>query len=228
MIEKKVLNIMNKEIDLLFNYPKSKRNLQERVNIKTEEIRKVARKFGKEFFDGDRKFGYGGFNYNPKYWINVIPDFVNEYNLKNGAKILDVGCAKGFMLYDFYKYNSTFDLYGLDISDYAIKNSIEGVKNKLTVGCASNLNFPDNFFDLVISINTVHNLEKEKCRIALQEIQRVTKSDSFVTVDAYRNEHEQKRMYEWNLTAKTIMSTDEWKLFFLDSGFKGDFYCFIP
>ena len=89
------------EIDLLKNYPKPKRNLEKRLLEKTPIIIETARKFGEEFFDGDRKYGYGGFSYNPKYWSDVVLDFAKFYNLKPVAKILDVGCAKGYMLYDF-------------------------------------------------------------------------------------------------------------------------------
>ena len=97
---------MGNEIDLLAKYPKAKRDLTQRLESKTEEVRSVARKFDKEFFDGERKFGYGGFSYNSRYWSEVVKDFSNYYNLNDGSRILDVGCAKGFMLYDFYKLNS--------------------------------------------------------------------------------------------------------------------------
>ena len=219
---------MQKEINLLSKYPKSKRDLNERIENKSESIRKIARQFGKEFFDGDRNYGYGGFSYNSKYWRDVVTDFSDYYNLQNGSKILDVGCAKGFMLHDLKKLNRNFDICGLDISEYAIQNSIKEIKEFLTIGDAKSLPFPDNHFDLVISINTVHNLDKEECTMALKEIQRVTKKDSYITVDAYRDDKEKKRMYAWNLTAKTIMSVDEWKIFFDDINFKGDYYWFIP
>ncbi|MAV81875.1 MAG: methyltransferase type 11 [Pelagibacteraceae bacterium] len=216
------------EIDLLKNYPKSKRNLDERSMGTTSEVRAIARKFGKEFFDGDRKHGYGGFAYNSKFWENVIPDFVNFYNLKNGSKILDVGCAKGFMLFDFKQYNNNFILKGLDISRYAIENSKEEVRENLIVGDAKSLPFEDNTFDLVISINTIHNLELKDCGISLKEIERVTKKNSFITVDAYRNNEEKERMMKWNLTAKTIMSVEDWIDFFKSNNFNGDYYWFIP
>lgn len=219
---------MENEIDLLSKYPKSKRDLNKRIESKTDLVREVARKFDKEFFDGDRDYGYGGFVYNPKYWTDVVKDFSNFYELKNGSKILDVGCAKGFMLYDFKKLNKEFRVYGVDISNYAIKHSLEQVKNYLKVADARYLPFPDDYFDLVISINTVHNLDIKGCSDALREIQRVTKKNSYITVDAYRNEEEKKRMYDWNLTAKTIMSVDEWKLFFKKINFKGDYFWFIP
>ena len=219
---------MGNEVDLLVKYPKAKRDLTQRLESKTEEVRSVARKFDKEFFDGERKFGYGGFSYNSRYWSEVVKDFSNYYNLNDSSKILDVGCAKGFMLYDFYKLNSNLDLYGMDISKYAIDNSVPEIKNKLQVANATKLPYEDNFFDLVIAINTIHNLDRDECGIALKEISRVSKKNAFVTVDAFNNEDEKKRMYAWNLTAKTIMSIKDWKKFFSDSKYNGDFFWFIP
>ena len=219
---------MGKEIDLLINYPKAKRDLTKRLENKTEEVRNIARKFDKEFFDGDRKFGYGGFSYNPRYWSKVVEDFTDHYNLNEKSKILDVGCAKGFMLLDFNKLNPKFELHGIDISDYAIKNAVPEVKEKLKVANATSLPYDDNYFDLVISINTIHNLERDDCSIALKEISRVSKNNSFITVDAYNNDEEKERMYAWNLTAKTIMSVDEWKNFFKKNNYEGDYFWFIP
>lgn len=219
---------MGNEIDLLKNYPKAKRDLTKRLEQKSEEVRKVARRFGKEFFDGERQFGYGGFNYNPKFWTAVVKDFVNYYKLDDGSKILDVGCAKGFMLYDFKKFNNTFELHGVDISEYAIENSIEEIKDNLKVADAKQLPYEDNTFDLVIAINTIHNLDNNDCATSLKEISRVSKKNAFLTVDAYRNEKEKERMYAWNLTAKTIMSVDEWTDFFKENNYEGDYYWFIP
>ena len=219
---------MGKEIDLLKNYPKAKRDLTKRLENKTEEVRSVARKFDKEFFDGERKFGYGGFSYNSKYWSEVVKDFIDYYNLDDGSKILDVGCAKGFMLYDLFKLNSNLDLHGVDISKYAIENSVTEINHKLQVANATNLPYEDNFFDLVIAINTIHNLDKAECATALKEISRVSKNNAFLTVDAYRNNEEKQRMYAWNLTAKTIMSVDEWIKFFDQSNYDGDYFWFIP
>jgi len=216
------------EINLLRNYPKSKRNLDERVSEKSPEIIKIAREFGKEFFDGDRKFGYGGLKYNPKYWTNVVKDFVDYYKIKPEAKILDVGCAKGYMLYDFKRQYPGLELHGVDISEYAIKNCHPEVKDNLQVGKAENLKFEDNYFDLVISINTVHNLELKDCEASIKEISRVSKANSFITVDAYNSDEEKERMFKWNLTAKTIMSINDWKDIFKNIGYNGDFYWFIP
>lgn len=216
------------EIDLLKNYPKQKRNLDKRLLEKTPEIIEVARNFGKDFFDGDRKYGYGGFIYNPKYWTQVVKDIVSYYGLKSGSKILDVGCAKGFMLYDFKQQFPEIEVRGIDISEYAIKNCKEEVADFLKVGDAKKIEFEDKYFDLVISINTVHNLDFEDCKKSINEISRVTKKHSFITVDAFRNEEEKKRMYMWNLTAKTIMSVDDWKNTFVDIDYYGDYFWFIP
>ncbi len=219
---------MGIEINLLENYPKSKRDISLRANKKTEEVRKIAREFGKEFFDGDRNNGYGGFYYNKKFWSPVIPTLQKYWNLSSDSSILDVGCAKGFMLYDIVKLIPGIRVSGIDISKYAIENSMPEMRNFLMVGDAKKLPYPDKSFDIVISINTVHNLDKEDCAKALLEINRVSKKNSFITVDAYRNDEEKKKMIDWNLTAKTIMSVSDWKNFFLDVGYKGDYYWFIP
>ncbi len=219
---------MGSEINLLKNYPKTKRNPKERGLIKSKNDQLIARKFDKDFFDGDRSVGYGGFYYNPKYWENVIPTLVDYYNLKRNSKILDVGCAKGFMLYDFKRLYPDMEIFGIDISEYAIKNSMPEIKKFLKVGNCKDLPYKDNFFDLVISINTIHNLKLTECKKSLLEISRVSKKNSFIVVDAYSTDEEKKRMYDWNLTALTIMSKDNWKKFFKESLYDGDYYWFTP
>lgn len=219
---------MGIEIDLLKNYPKTTRNLDARVAEKNDEIRGVARKFGKDFFDGERKYGYGGFNYNPKYWSPVIPDFQKNFGPLAGKSLLDVGCAKGFMLYDLLRLVPNIEVAGIDISSYAIENSIPEVKQFLSVADATDLPFKDQSFDVVISINTIHNLDLENCKKALREISRVSRGKSFVTVDAFSNEEERARMMAWNLTAKTILSVEDWVSLFDDVGYEGDYFWFIP
>lgn len=219
---------MGKEIDLLVNYPKAKRNVEERGATKSEEDRALARQFGKDFFDGDRKNGYGGFNYMPRFWQPVIPTFTEYWGLTSESSLLDVGCAKGFMLYDLSLLIPGITVKGIDISEYAIGNAMEMMRENVSVANATNLPFSDNSFDVVISINTVHNLDRDECAKALQEIERVSKGKSYITVDAYRNEEERKRMFDWNLTAKTIMSVDEWKIFLNEIGYTGDYFWFIP
>ena len=210
------------------NYPITKRDLKVAAQQRTDHERSIARKFGKDFFDGERKYGYGGYNYNPKYWSEVVRDFVNYYKLEKNARILDVGCGKGFMLYDFKKQFPNFMIYGIDISDYAIENSLEDVRQNLKVGSCDDIPFKDNYFDLVISINTIHNLDKEGCARSLKEICRVSKKNKFIIVDAYSNDEEKKRMYSWNLTAKTIMHQEDWIKFFNENNYDGDYFWFTP
>ena len=222
------MKTLGREIDILANYPKAKRDLNARLESKSEESRKIGRKFGFDYFDGDRNHGYGGFSYNPKFWQPVIPTIVENYKIGSSSTVLDVGCAKGFFLYDLKLAFPGINITGVDLSEYAIANSIPEIKPYLQVGNATKLPFENNYFDFVISINTIHNLNREDCAVALQEIERVTKGNSFITVDAYRNDEEKARMEAWNLTALTMMSVDEWKQFFLEVGYTGDYYWFIP
>lgn len=219
---------MGKEIDLLINYPKTKRDVNDRGATKTELDRAIARQFGKEFFDGDRRTGYGGFSYMPRFWQPVMPTFQNYFDLTSKSSLLDVGCGKGFMLHDLKESIPGITAKGIDISEYAISNAMEDVKSDVRVADARTLPFADKSFDVVISINTIHNLETEECGRALQEIERVSRGKSFITIDAYRNKEEQERMYAWNLTAKTIMHVDEWVEFFKQYGYTGDYFWFIP
>jgi SAM-dependent methyltransferase len=219
---------MGIEIDLLVNYPKTKRNLTERAASKTEEDRAIARQFGRDFFDGDRRHGYGGFSYNPRFWQPVIPTFAQHFGIDNSSSILDVGCGKGFMLFDMLQLIPGVKVAGVDISAYAVENALEEVGNHIQVADARELPFEDKSFDYVISINTIHNLERNDLIVALKEIERVAAKGSFVTVDAYRNEEERLAMEAWNLTAKTILSVEDWKALFSEAGYTGDYYWFIP
>lgn len=219
---------MGIEIDLLANYPRTRRDVDARGAEKSEEDRRIARRFGREFFDGDRRHGYGGFSYQPRFWQPVVPAFVEHFGLGPGSRLLDVGCAKGFMLHDLQLLVPGIEVAGVDVSEYAIDNAIAEVRDRLRVADARELPFADGAFDVVVSINTVHNLEREDCARALQEIERVGRGKAFVTVDAYRDEVERERMMAWNLTARTIMSVDEWVAFFAEVGYQGDYYWFIP
>lgn len=219
---------MGVEIDLMMNYPRSKRNVMERGATKTAKDRVLAREFGKDFFDGDRSNGYGGFNYDPRFWEPVIPTFKNHWGLSSQHSVLDVGCAKGFMLHDLARLVPGIRVAGIDISQYAIENAMEDVKPFLQVADAACLPFDDKSFDVVISITTVHNLEGNALAKALQEIERVSIRGSFITVDAFCNDEEEERMHAWNLTAKTILHVDEWKKLFKEVGYTGDYFWFTP
>jgi SAM-dependent methyltransferase len=216
------------EIDLMKNYPRSIRDIKQRGAEKTKEDRSIARQFGKKFFDGDRKNGYGGFFYNPRFWQPVIPTFQEYFGLTKDSSVLDVGCAKGFMLHDMKELIPGISVQGVDISQYAIDNSVESIKEHVQVGDARKLPYEDNLFDVVISVTTVHNFDREECIQSLQEIERVSRGKSFITVDAYRNNEEKEAMYAWNLTAKTILHVEEWKELFIEAGYTGDYFWFMP
>lgn len=219
---------MGQEIDLMANYPRPKRNVEGRGASKTDIDRALARKFGEEFFDGDRANGYGGFVYHPRFWQPVIPTFQSHWGLTSASSILDVGCAKGFMIHDFAELIPGITVKGLDVSEYAIQNTIEDMRPHTQVADAKSLPYQDKSFDYVISVTTIHNLDRAELIQSLQEIERVARLGSFITVDAYRNDEEKERMFAWNLTAKTILHVDEWKELFKDAGYSGDYHWFMP
>lgn len=218
---------MSQEINLLDHYPRSKRPIEERGELITPAHRAVARRFEVEYFDGDRLTGYGGYQYHPRFWTETVRRFRDHYGLARGARVLDVGCAKGFMLYDFKLLMPELRIAGIDVSQYALDHARQEVHPFLRRADARALPFEDNSFDLVISINTIHNLPLEDCKHALCEIQRVSAGDAFVTLDAWRNEAERDRLLKWNLTALTYMHVDDWKQLFAEVGYSGDYYWFI-
>jgi ubiquinone/menaquinone biosynthesis C-methylase UbiE len=215
------------EINLLDSLPRSKRPIEERGRMITDDVRAVARQYGREFFDGDRMYGYGGYRYDGR-WKPVAQRFRDHYALAEDARILDIGCAKGFLLHDFAELMPRAELAGLDISRYAIAQAMPSVRARLIVGTAAELPYPDRSFDLVISINTLHNLPAEQCAQALREVMRVSRGRAFVTVDAWRTEEERRRLMNWILTAYTYMSVEDWVRFFARAGYEGDYYWFIP
>jgi SAM-dependent methyltransferase len=208
--------------DLMFNYPSPKNRLSERTNPSAED-KAIARRFDKEYFDGERKHGYGGFIYNPKFWTETVKLFINKYNLTNESSVLDVGCGKGFMLVDLLKAIPSLTIAGIDISNYAITHAHPLVKEKLQVANSLNLPFADKSFDLVISINTIHNLDRLNCVKSIQEIERVKRKHSYIVVDGWDNDEERDNLMSWVLTAKTLLSTHDWVILFEEARYTGDF-----
>ena len=214
------------EINLLDTHPKTTRDYDKRSAEKTNEIIALAKRFGRDFFDGDRKCGYGGYKYDGR-WRSVAQRMKVFYNLPDSASILDIGCAKGFLLHDFKELMPDCTVAGLDISSYAIENAMSSVRPYLKEGSADDLPYEDKSFDLVISINSIHNLPPDRLKKALIEIQRVCRGNSYITVDAWHNDEERENLSKWVLTAETMMHVDDWKKLFDEAGYKGDYWWFI-
>lgn len=214
------------EIDLLDRYPKSKRPIEERSQA-SEADKSLARRFGKEYFDGTRQQGLGGYVYNG-WWKPVVQRFIEHYKLTSASSVLDVGCAKGFTLHDFREALPGLRVAGLDISEYCLENAMPSVKNFLTLGTCEELPYADNSFDLVISIATIHNQDLDGVKRSLKEIERVKKRHAFIKVNAYQNEAERIALNKWNIVAKTILHREEWLSLFREVGYTGDYYWFTP
>lgn len=214
------------EINLLDTHPKTVRDYDKRAREKTPEVVEIAKRFDKDFFDGERKYGYGGYVYDGR-WKSVVQRMRKHYDLPDDAAILDIGCGKGFMLHDFKELMPECTVAGLDISRYAVENAMPSVKPFVTEGSAENLPYADKSFDLVIAINSVHNLPLDRLKQALVEIERVSRGKSYITIDAWRTEEERENLYKWVLTAETMMHVDDWKRLFAEVGYTGDYYWFI-
>lgn len=212
-----------KKINLLKTFPEIFRNVDFRKKNKKKN-RNLALKFSKDYFDGSRNSGYGGYYYDGR-WINVAKSIIKIYKLKKNSKVLDVGCAKGFLMYDLLKVSKNkIKVYGVDISSYAKSKAMPIIRKKIKICNCKKLPFKDNFFDFVISINTLHNLKKADCIKTIKEISRVSKGKSFIQVDSYTNEKEYKKFLDWMLTAKTFLTPQKWKELFKITGYKGDYY----
>lgn len=187
----------------------------------------LAKKWGFDYWDGDRRINYGGYRYMEGRWEKVARIIADHYGLKAGDKILDIGCGKGFLLFDFTKVVPGIEVYGLDISEYAVENSKEEVKPQLQVGNCTKLPFEDKTFDFVYSINTFHNLNNEDLENALNEMNRVSKSNKqYICVESYRNEIEKTNLLYWQVTCEQFNTPKDWNWWFCLKKYNGD-YSFI-
>jgi ubiquinone/menaquinone biosynthesis C-methylase UbiE len=184
-------------------------------------VAEVAKKFGREYWDGERWQGYGGYRYDGR-WRSVAEAMVKHYGIKPGDRILDVGCGKGFLLYDLTQIVPGVEVCGLDISDYAIANGKEEIKERLTVGNANALPWPDQHFDFVVSLGTLHNLYLFDLFAALSEIERVGKGSKYVMVETYRSEREKVNLMYWQFTCECFFTPAEWEFVFAKAGYTGD------
>jgi len=182
---------------------------------------KVAKQFSDQYWDGDRKYGYGGYYYDGR-WLPVATAIADHYQLKAGDRILDVGCGKAFLLHEFTKILPEVEVFGLDISRYAIENAKIGNQSRLFIGSATDLPFDTDYFDLVISITTLHNLYCNELDLALREIERVGKGNKYIVVESYRNEEEKANLLYWQLTCESFYTPEEWDWWFQHCRYKGD------
>ncbi len=207
----------------------TKRDYLERVNdsdFPKARAAKLAKQWDYDYWDGDRRINYGGYKYIEGRWEKVAREMIDHYSLPENPKILDVGCGKGFLLFDFLKVMPESEIFGIDISDYAIQNSKEEIRKNLQIGNATNLPWPDNYFDLVFSINTFHNLHNYELEQALREFERVGKNNKYICVESYRTEEEKTNLLYWQVTCEAFCTPEEWEWWFDETGYTGD-YSFI-
>ena len=209
------------EVNLLSSLPRGSRNLSARSIAKSKEVIRISSEYGAMYFDGPREYGYGGYYYDGR-WKSVAVDIIKHFSLKKGDRILDVGCAKGFLVKELVALG--MDAYGLDISSYALMNCEPEVVGRLHHGTAQQLPFPDGSFSAVLAINTLHNLKRDQCKVAISEIERLAPGKGFVQVDSFLT-HEQKVVFEsWVLTAQFYDYPQGWKLLFDEAGYTGDYF----
>ena len=214
------------EIDFMSVLHKStQRDYLARVNdpdFPKAKAAELAKRFDFDYWDGDRRICYGGYRYLEGRWEKVARAMAEHYQLPAKPKILDIGCGKGFLLYDFLKVIPDAEIYGIDISPYAIANSKEEIRDRLEVGSATDLPWPDDHFDLVISITTLHNLHAYDLDPALREMERVGKSNKYLCVESYRNEQEKANLLYWQVTCEAFNTPKEWHWWFKQTGYSGD------
>lgn len=213
-------------IDFMSHVHKStQRDYLARVNdpeFPKAKAAKLAKKFALDYWDGDRRINYGGYKYMPGRWAPVGQAMIDHYGIKAGDKILDIGCGKGFQLYELTQLMPGVEVFGIDVSEYAICQAKEEIRDRLQVGNASSLPFPDNYFDFVFSLNTLHNLHNYDLDKALREMQRVGKKNKYLCVESYRTEEEKANLLYWQVTCEAFCTPEEWAWWFKQTGYSGD------
>jgi ubiquinone/menaquinone biosynthesis C-methylase UbiE len=181
-----------------------------------------SKEYGYDYWDGDRKYGYGGYKYDGRH-KSIALDLIGQYNLKDGCKILDIGCGKAFLLYELKQLLPNTTIIGFDYSQYGIDNAKNEIKESLFKHNAQDIYpFEDDEFDLVISLATLHNLKIYDLKKAVQECERVGK-EKFIMVEAYRNEEELFNLECWALTCESFFRPDEWTWMYEEWGYTGDY-----
>ncbi len=215
------------QVDFITSLHKSQKRdyLARVINNDKADCALVSKRLGKDYWDGERKYGYGGYKYDGR-WKRMAEELVKYYNLKNGERVLDIGCGKGYLLYELKLLLPGLEIIGLDLSKYALDNSKEEIREYLHLGTACKLDYPDKYFDLIISLNTLHYLYIFELKQALLEISRACRKNSYIVVESYRNEYEKANLLNWQLTCECFFTPQEWEWLFKEFGYKGD-YSFI-
>ena len=201
----------------------TKRSYFERMANEKVACMLVARKFDKNYWDGERKYGYGGYKYIPGLWKPMAEKLIKNYNLTNESSVLDVGCGKAFLLYEMKLILPELRVSGFDVSEYGISHVNDKIKKNVFIHKAQDIfPFKDNEFDFVMSINCLHNLPIFDLKIAVQEIERVGKK-AYIALEGYRNEEELFNLQCWALTANAFFSEKEWVWLYNYFGYTGDY-----
>lgn len=182
-----------------------------------------AKEYEYDYWDGDRRYGYGGYKYMPGRWKPVAQSLIDTYGLKNDAKILDVGCGKAFLLYELKQLLPEAEIVGFDISKHGLAEAKEEIRDNLIIYKAQD-RYPwgDKHFDLVISLGCLHNLRIFELQTALSEIERVGKQ-GYVMLESYRSELELFNLQCWALTCESFFDTAEWIWLYRHFGYTGDY-----
>ncbi len=201
----------------------TKRNYINRMLDQKIICMKESKKYSKNYWDGDRRYGYGGYYFIEGYWLDLAKKFIKDYDLSNSSKILDIGCGKGYLLYEIKKILPNIKICGIDISTYAIKNSHPKIKKYLKkMDARKKINFKSKSFDFAFSLATFHNFDIDQLKISLSEIRRVSKK-SYLMVESYRNEKELFNLQCWALTASSFFSKKEWEWIYKEYNYNGDY-----
>lgn len=211
-----------REFDALTGYPEPKEPRFVHPKIRTIRNRIIASYRDKEFYDGDRENGYGGFRYDGR-WAPIAKSMSEEYCLNNRSSVLQIGSDKGFLLHEFLQFCPALKVRGTEISDYAIDCTMPSVKPFVQKAPFVELPFANGEFDLIIAIGPVYSLNLRDAIKCLTEIQRVGKGKSFITLGAYDTEEDFRLFRYWTLLGCTVLSRNDWIEVLNHAGYTGDY-----
>lgn len=215
---------MGKILDLVTPlHQMTKRDYLPRMNDDKVHCMLKAKEYEFDYWDGDRRYGYGGYKYMPGRWKAVAQALIDQYALTNNSKVLDVGCGKGFLLYEMKLLLPRLEILGFDISKHGLEQTKAEIREHLISHRAQDTYLWDaNSFDLVISLGCLHNLKIFDLQKALIEIERVG-NNKYIMLESYRNEQELFNLQCWALTCEAFYSKEEWIWLYNHFGYTGDY-----